>query len=503
MPAPGHGWPATVLPHLDADKIAALPAEERRAVERLLVELEEVRIADPLQFYKPHAKQVPFHESRDSLKAFLGGNRSGKTTAGIVDDLIQTVDRDSLPEHLRQYKKWEPPFYCRIVAPDFVSTMEGVIFQKIKEWAPKGQLRGGSWDTAYDKSRRLLHFSNGSWWQFLTFEQDLDKHAGAALHRVHFDEEPPEDVWNECVMRLIDYGGDMLLTMTPLLGLSWSYERVYEKRNTPGTTVVQVDMDENPHLNQRAKEIALEGLSEEERQARKEGRFVHFAGMVFPEFRDDAHCVPPPSPAQLKSQSVVVGIDPGIRWTGVSFVAFDDENFAFVFDELFLKQKTVPDVAAAIEERLHAWGVTPDFYVIDPSARNRTQINADAVEAEFQRCGIYCVHGQNDRESGILTIKRRLQGTPPSLLVSTACKELIYEFGRYRVDPKATDQFAVLKVDDHVLDAMRYALMSRAWGVFKGEGDRKRRGGYNPAFEEAWDPNEDRWEEPGPLGIHA
>jgi hypothetical protein len=61
----------------------------------------------------------------EPLKAFLGGNRSGKTTVGIVDDLIQAIDHDAVPEHLKQYKLWEPPFYCRIITPDFTATMEG------------------------------------------------------------------------------------------------------------------------------------------------------------------------------------------------------------------------------------------------------------------------------------------------------------------------------------------------------------------------------------------
>jgi hypothetical protein len=148
-------------------------------------------------------------------------------------------------------------------------------------------------------------------------------------------------------------------------------------------------------------------------------------------------------------------------------------------------------------------GVTPDFYVIDPSARNRTQINADAVEAEFQRQGIYCVHGQNDVESGILTVKRRLQSDPPSLLISSRCARLVYEIGRYRVDPKAVDKFAVIKVDDHVLDSMRYALMSRAWGVFKGETSRPRKGGFNPHYEEPWRPSDIDWSDGGPLGAFA
>jgi phage terminase large subunit-like protein len=492
------------VPGIDPDALSRLSPEEQKEVARLLAELDDLRVQDPLQFFHPHPRQVEFLDSEDPCKAFLGGNRSGKTTAGIVDDIIQAVDRDSLPEHLQQFKKFEPPFFCRIIAPDFVSTMEGVIFHKLREWLPKGQLKGGSWDSAYDKQRRLLNFKNGSRFAFMTFEQELDKFSGAALHRVHYDEEPPEEIRTENQMRLIDYGGQEMFTMTPLLGISWMYDAIYEKRHLPGFTVVQVDMDDNPHLNQAAKERLLEGLSEEERVARKEGRFVHFGGMVFAEFRDRDHVCSSPDPRAIRQQSIVVGIDPGIRWTGVTFVAFDGENHALVFDELYLQQKTIPEVADDIRAKLAQWGVSPDFYVIDPSARNRTQINADAVEAEFQRQGIYCVHGQNDVESGILTIKRRLQGSPPSLFISERCPRLIFEIGRYRVDPKSVEKFAVIKVDDHVLDSMRYALMLRAWDPYtRGEASRPRKGGFNPNYEEAWRPSDIDWTDSGPLGSFA
>jgi phage terminase large subunit-like protein len=159
------------------------------------------------------------------LKAFLGGNRSGKTTCGIVDDLIQACSPESCPEPSAALQEVAArPSSVRIVAPDFVSTMEGVIFSKLREWCPSATLEGDGWDKAYDKQRRMLWFSNGSWMQFLTFEQDVDKHSGAALHRVHFDEEPPSDIRRECLMRLIDFGGDELFTMTPLFGMSWMFD---------------------------------------------------------------------------------------------------------------------------------------------------------------------------------------------------------------------------------------------------------------------------------------
>src|SRR5438309_1374599 len=98
----------------DREQIARLPPSEREQALALLEEYEGAVKANPLIRYEPHPKQVVFHESHEPLKCFLGGNRSGKTTAGILDDLIQCVDRDCVPPHLLPYKRWEPPFYCRI-----------------------------------------------------------------------------------------------------------------------------------------------------------------------------------------------------------------------------------------------------------------------------------------------------------------------------------------------------------------------------------------------------
>jgi phage terminase large subunit-like protein len=204
---------------IDAEALAALPAAERDRATALLEEYEAALRVNPMLGYAPHPKQRVFHESREPVKAFLGGNRSGKTTAGVLDDLIQAVDRESLPEHLVAYKRWEPPFHCRIVVPDFTSTLEGVIFEKLREWAPRAQLVGGAFDKAYDKTLRKLSFKNGSTFDFLTFEQDLDKFGGAAKHRIHYDEEPPHSIRKESMMRLIDFGGDELFTMTPLQGM--------------------------------------------------------------------------------------------------------------------------------------------------------------------------------------------------------------------------------------------------------------------------------------------
>ncbi len=457
---------------LDPKAIEGLPQDQQKHA-RALFEAYERKIRDnPLLKYEPHPKQVRFHESHEPLKAFLGGNRSGKTTAGILDDLIQAVDADCLPESLISYKKWDPPFYCRIVVPDFTSTLEGVIFQKLREWSPKSQLAGGSFGKAYDKTRRKLNFANGSWMDFLTFEQDLDKFGGAALHRVHYDEEPPSAIRRESTMRLIDYGGDELFTMTPLHGMSWMFDDIWEpwvKNQLAEATVVVVDMDDNPYLDARTKLRALQGLTREEREARKSGRFVHFAGMIYDEFSRNMHVIPEQKlPDNVR---VYVGIDPGMRhMAAVVWCYLTAEDTMVVFDELTLQGHTVKQVAEAIKliNLKHGKGnqsLLPDWYVIDPSARNIVHQTGRSDQMEFTDHGIVTILGQNSVTAGINRVKERLQAN--RLLVQANCQTTIDQFRKYRwATPTRTEDDAKekpVKSDDHCLDALRYVVASRPY----------------------------------------
>jgi phage terminase large subunit-like protein len=266
-----------------------------------------------------------------------------------------------------------------------------------------------------------------------------------------------------------------------ITGNTWVYDEVYEQRHTPEVDAFTVDMDDNPFLNEEAKKRLLAGLSKEELQARKSGRFVHFAGLVYPEMNDKL-LVPRPSPDHIKGQNVVVGIDPGVRFTAVVWTAFDNDNAALVFEELLETDSTIYEVCEKILKRNAEWGVTPDYYVIDPSARNRGQINAETVMAEFSRFGIYTVPGQNDLEAGVLITKRRLQDQ--TLHFSRSLGYLLHEFDRYRIDANSQARFAVIKKNDHCLDALRYALMSRAWDLNMPKRTNAQRARFSAPLEE-------------------
>lgn len=447
--------------------------------------------ANPLQDYnhplrpREHVKQLEFHAAKTKIKAFIAGNRSGKTVACVVDDIIQAVDKDVLPPHLQKYKKWEPPFHVWIGAPKFAKH-EDTIIPLIRKFLPRDQLCQGSWDKSYRRQPvPILRLANGSTIGFKTYDQDLDAWASAEVHRIHWDEEPNgEDgkvLRGEARARLVSTDGDEIIGMTPLLGYSWVYDDIWERRNEPKITVIQADIEDNPWNSKEAIVEFLSELTDEERRARKSGEFVHFGGLFFDEFKDVLHVVEPPRREVVKEQEIVVGLDPGLRRTGVTWTAFDNDNAGVVFEEFYPKERVISQVAAEIKRLNKQWGLKDPVYVIDPSARNRSQINADAIEAAYAREEIYCGYGQNDRAAGILELKRRFQaqgpeGPAPTLTISNHCKDLIWEIGRYRRDPNAKDEWAAIKEHDHLIDSLRYAVLSRAWNFAIAHPDR------GPAF---------------------
>jgi phage terminase large subunit-like protein len=494
------------VPNLDAEleRVKTEDPETYAQATEILKQLDELRESNPIQFFTPEPKQHIFLASDAGTKGFFGGNGSGKTTAGVIDDLIQAVDEECLPKHLRPYKHFQPPFFCRIHIPDFKRAFGGVA-ETLQMWVPRGQLLGGTWDSAYDKKNDVLRFSNGSKFEFTTHGQDLEQLGSVTRNRIHYDEEPPEDQRKECKARLRGEQGDELFTMTPLNGMTWTYDEIFERRHEPDRLVVEVDMDENSHLSEQAKRVMLDGLSPEEIESRKKGRFVHFGGMVLP-FNEDRHLLDPIDSDHLRGQTVIVGIDPGIVRGAVVWVAFDKDDRALVFDELYPQNLDVPTVAQIIKERNDHWGIQPD-YVIDPSGRNRTMVGT--VGDEFAAQGIYAAPGMNGRRAGVMQMRRRLHADPPALVVTRDCTHWLWECKRWRVDEDESSDRA--KTDqtgdtfktagpDHEMDATRYVLQMHYFGP--PEQREPRPSAFTPDYEGPYRPRREQ-EAVGPMGLYA
>lgn len=431
------------------------------AFKDLAENLQRVAIAPDINGYHPHDKQRLFHNSSKRIRLYIGGNRSGKTTGGIVEDiwwLTRQHPFQKIPDR---------PIAGRIVSVDFLNGIEKIIKPQLKQWLPPSQLRGGSWFSAYEASTRTLHLENGSFVELMSYDQDLDKFAGTSRDFVHFDEEPPEMIYTENMARLIDRKGHMWITMTPVEGMTWIFDTVYEKGilGDPNIDVVEVDMAENPHLDQQEVKEFLDSLSDDERDARGSGKFVQMGGLVYKSFNPKIHVIEPMDPLEFRKikYKQYLSLDHGFNNpTAVLWHAVDYDNVAITFDEHYEAGRIIDYHAAVIHERNKAHGRIPDLNICDPALAQRQAVTGTSIQTEYAIRGIGFALGNNDVTTGVAKVSQYLDG--PSWYITRNCANLIREMSRLRWKTWASkkqqsqnnpyDQ--IHKKDDHACDSARY-----------------------------------------------
>lgn len=416
--------------------------------------------------YKPHEKQVQFHTSVAHKRLFAGGNRSGKTVGGAIEAVWWLTGQHPFRDTP------EPPIRGRIVAVDLLHGVEQIVKPEIARWLPSSYLDGGSWSDAYDRESRILRLKNGSSLEFMSYEQDTEKFAGTSRHFVWFDEEPPRDIYEECVMRLIDTQGSLWLTMTPTEGMTWVFDEIYEAAETnPDIDCVTVDLTENPHVNYGEIEAFLSGLTGEEKEMRLKGKFVQIGGLIYQKYFDKTkHIIEPfiPPPDWMHFAGMDHGFNNPTCWL---WAAVDPDGRIFIYDEHYQSSQIVSYHAKKVHEINAAHERVPEYYVGDPSIRNVDPITGTSILIEYMDHDVPIVLGNNDQRAGINRVSRYFEGIDghPRLYITKNCVNLVTELPRLRWSTwsskklvadrnKKEDQH---KKNDHACDALRYMIASR------------------------------------------
>lgn len=467
---------------------------------------ESVR-APNIKKYTPHQKQFEFHSSMKKKKLYIGGNRSGKTTGGVVEDIWRATCTHPYRQDLNEIG----PNRGRVIAVDFVNGVEKIIFPQFKQWLYPSAMRGGSWEDAYDKITRTLHFSNGSFIEFMSYDQDVDKFAGTSRHWIHFDEEPPYPIYAENMARLIDTNGDFWITMTPLEGMNWIYDKLYENNvNNPDgdVFVITINTLENPFLNTSAIEDFLNSVDEDQVEARIKGDFIQQGGLIYKEFDKtvggrhilSSPILDPKNELPQQDWTWVMALDHGLNNpTAVLWIAVHCNGFMVVFDEHYRSDWTIEQHAAQIKLKIKEHGRFPDLMVADPSIGNRNAITGTSIHTEYAKNGLGFMMGNNDVKAGIIRVKRYMKPFPfigelpdhpmfssdhvlksgeigfnkvnffSGIRLSPRCEKTIWEMKRYRWKTYSNKKLIYEnnsfeephKKDDHAMDTLRYAIMSQ------------------------------------------
>ncbi len=415
---------------------------------------------------KKHKKQIAFHKCKKRNRWVFGGNRSGKTECGAVETVWML-------RGIHPYRKNKKDVFGWAVSLS-QQVQRDVAQKKILKYLPKSWIAdvtmlSGRKDSlssgVIDQIKIKNVFGGISTLGFKSCDQGREKFQGSSLDFVWFDEEPPKDVYEECLMRVMDKKGDIFGTMTPLKGETFIYNEIYlNRRKNPQIWWETISWEDNPFLPAGEIKLLSQALDPSVLDARKYGRFSKGEGLVYPEFDQSVHVIPPfPVPAEWQEN---ISIDPGLNNPlSAHWYAVDWDGNIYVVAEHFAAGKDVDYHAGYIKEISRKIGWKTDSKgrlsaLIDSAANQRTLASVKSVSELFAEKGILVNPKVNkDVFAGVCRVKEYLTrgNSHPDIFIFDTCKNMISEFGTYCWGEGDTP----VKKDDHCMDELRYFVMSR------------------------------------------
>ncbi len=416
---------------------------------------------------KIHQKQVAFHKCPKRNRWVFGGNRSGKTECGAVECVYMARGIHPYRENRKDVCGWVVSLSTQVQRD---VAQKKILRYLRRDWIEEIVMLSGRRDVPEDGIIDFIRvknvFGGSSVIGFKSCDQGREKFQGASLDFVWFDEEPPEDVYRECRMRVFDRRGDLFGTMTPLKGLTFVHSEIFLNRRGDSEVWYEfMEWADNPYLDAEEIEALEKSLDERTLQARRYGRFATAAeGLVYPEFDEAVHVIEPFAiPADWQD---IISIDPGLNnplsahWYAVDF----DDNVYVVYEhyaagkDVDFHAETIKNICAKIGWKTDGKGRVRAL--IDSAAKQRTLAGVKSVVELFYERGILVnPEVEKDLFSGIARVKSYLnqKNGLPNLYIFNTCPHLISELKGYYWGNGDVPK----KVNDHSLDEMRYYLMSR------------------------------------------
>lgn len=297
------------------------------------------------------------------------------------------------------------------------------------------------------KSGEISHLT------FKAYEQGVEAFQGTEKDVILLDEEPPMDIYTECLVRTMTNNGLIMCTFTPLLGMSTVVlyflpgGKLEDAGKDPTKFVIMATWDDVPHLTQEAKDELWASIPPFQRDARSKGVPQLGAGAIFPipeeDITVDDFTIP-------KEWPRCFALDIGWNRTAALYGAIDKQTgVRYIYSEYYRGQaEPVVHVEGMKARGLWIPGV------IDPAGRGRNQKDGSRLVEDYKALGLDLEPARNAVETGLLRTWQNLSSGKTKVFRS--CKNYFAEYRLYRRDDKGD----VVKENDHLMDCARYIEMS-------------------------------------------
>lgn len=222
---------------------------------------------------------------------------------------------------------------------------------------------------------------------------------------------------------------------------------------SPSKYRVQAGWRDVPHIDEQTQAELLASTPENEREARTEGKPSLGTGAIYPVPEDQVLEQPFVIPNHWPR---VYALDPGWRTTAVLWGALEREADCWHMYTEHYRGKAEPATHAVAIKARGAW--IPGL--IDPAPGTNLQDGERMLEA-YRSQGLNLMPADNSVEAGIYETWLRL--STGRLKVFSTLQNWLAEYRLYRRAEKQTElgpRVAIVKQYDHLMDCMRYIVMS-------------------------------------------
>lgn len=444
--------------------VAGLPAAQKRELVALLEERERRKRTNRLATYRPYPKQAEFHALGATVRErlLMAGNQLGKTWSAGFEAAMHAT---GLYPDDWQGRRWDRPTVGWAASETMeVSRDAGqrILLGREGERGIGAIPESCILDVArYPNVRGAIsqawvrHVSGGqSLIIFKSYDQGRRKFQGDTIDWFWPDEEPPEDIYSEGLTRTNATGGMVMMTFTPLLGMSRVVQR-FLKEQSPDRAVVRMGIKDALHYTEAERARIIASYPEHEREARTEGLPMLGEGAVFPIARErvqyDAGSMPIPD-----HWPRIAGIDFG--WdhpTAVGWIAWDrDADVVYVYD-CYAQSKQTPVIHAAAIKPRGDW--IPVAWPHDGLQHDKG--SGEQLAEQYRSQGVAMLperatfeDGTNGVEAGVMEMLERMQ--TGRLKIAAHLEPLWDEIRGYH-----REKGRIVKINDDIISAVRYALM--------------------------------------------
>jgi hypothetical protein len=475
-----------------------------------------------IAFYRPHDRQDKFHIANYKHRYLRTGNRFGKSECGCAEDAAQARGERTWYKYpfdvygrgmkvVRRHEGYPDHPYVHlgipqrptkglIICADWDKAEEIFTSLELDEFGvPKGKLvrmlPQGTWDKELNGQGNVAKILVESIWGGTStiYLDTVKSFKGNSLGQessdwdwIHIDEPCPQDMYVANARGLIDRGGRDWFTCTPLTEL-WVNDMFLPREHARQLLDEPVTKDskkgrtlfwtltgssfDNPYNSVEDIEDFTEGLSEDEIEARIEGKPRALTGTIYKEFDPGKHVyheLPAgwtenkdglPRPPQDASIYLAIDTHP-VNPTAVLFAAVLKTGHVLFFDEIYAKL-SMKELCEIIYDKLA--GLQPLRVLVEPGAWVQDPDGGCLAYDLADHSNLPIEKAPKDLQRGIFRVKQALLKTDvngkPVLRFAWHLMETLWEFDRYVWDATRGKEGKPVDRDDHMMECL-YRLVT-------------------------------------------